>query len=62
MTMRIITFKIEQDDLERMEIARMTMHMERSEFIRKAITYYIKHEYKPNNNMTKAKVEKGVRL
>jgi len=62
MTMRVITFKIEQDDLERMETARMAMGMERSEFIRMAIKYYLEHEYKPKENVTKARVEKGVRL
>ena len=61
-TMRVVTFKIEQDDLERMEVARMAMGMERSEFIRKAIQYYIDHEYKPKESVSKARVEKGVRL
>ena len=62
MTMRVITFKIEQDDLEMMEVARMAMGMERSEFIRRAIKYYIEHEYKPKEDVGKARVEKGVRL
>jgi len=62
MTMRVVTFKIEQDDLERMEVARMAMGVERSEFIRRAIKYYIEHEYKPKDDITKARVEKGVRL
>ena len=57
-----MTFKIEQDDLERMEVVRMAMGMERSEFIRKAIQYYIEHEYKPKESVGKARVEKGVRL
>ena len=61
-TMRVVTFKIEQDDLERMEVARMDMGMERSEFIRRAIQYYIEHEYKPKETINKARVEKGVRL
>jgi len=60
--MRVVTFKIEQDDLEKMEVVRMAMGMERSEFIRKAIQYFIEHEYKPKENVTKARVEKGVRL
>jgi len=60
--MRVVTFKIEQDDLERMELVRMAMGMERSEFIRMAIKYYIEHEYKPKNTIGKARVEKGVRL
>jgi len=60
--MRVVTFKIEQDDLERMEVVRMAMGMERSEFIRKAIQYYIEHEYKPKESVGKARVEKGVRL
>ena len=60
--MRVITFKIEQDDLERMEVVRMAMGMERSEFIRRAIQYYIEHEYKPKESIGKARVEKGVRL
>ena len=62
MTMRVVTFKIEQTDLEIMETARMAMGMERSEFIRKAIQYYIEHEYKPKDTVGKARVEKGVRL
>ena len=57
-----MTFKIEQDDLERMEVVRMAMGMERSEFIRMAIKYYIEHEYKPKETIGKARVEKGVRL
>ena len=62
MTMRVVTFKMEQDDLERMEVARMAMGLERSEFIRKAIKYFIEHEYKPKETVGKARVEKGVRL
>jgi metal-responsive CopG/Arc/MetJ family transcriptional regulator len=45
-----------------MEVVRMAMGLERSEFIRKAIQYFIEHEYKPKENVTKARVEKGVRL
>jgi len=62
MTMSVVTFKIERDLLELVESMRINTNMNRSEFIRHALQYYIEHEYKPNNNVTKAKVEKGVRF
>ena len=62
MTMSVVTFKIERDLLELVESMRINTNMNRSEFIRHALQYYIEHEYKPKNTMAKATVEKGVRL
>ena len=62
MVMSVVTFKIERDLLELVESMRINTNMNRSEFIRNALQYYIEHEYKPKSKMPKAKVEKGVRL
>jgi len=58
MSMRVVTFKIEQDLLELVDLMRIRLNMNRSEFIRYAIKYYLDHEYKPNEKIPKAKVEK----
>jgi metal-responsive CopG/Arc/MetJ family transcriptional regulator len=58
MSMRVVTFKIEQDLLELMDLMRVKLNMNRSEFIRYTIKYYLDHEYKPNEKIPKAKVEK----
>ena len=58
MATRVVTFKIEQDLLELVDLMRIKLNMNRSEFIRYAIEYYIKHEYRSNEKVQKAKVEK----
>jgi len=62
MSMRVVTFKIELDDFEKMEAVRLGMNVGRSEFIRRAIKYYLEHEFKDRDKVPTAKVEKGVRL
>jgi metal-responsive CopG/Arc/MetJ family transcriptional regulator len=62
MGMVVITFKIDRDMLELVEATRISLNMNRSEFIRHAIEYYIEHEYKPKQQIPKARVEKIVRF
>jgi len=56
--MRVVTFKIEEDLLGLVDLMRVKLNMNRSEFIRYVIQYYLDHEYKPNEKIPKAKVEK----
>jgi len=58
MTMRVVTFKVEQDLLELVDLMRIKLNMNRSEFMRYVIQYYLDREYKPNEKVPKAKVEK----
>jgi len=58
MTMRVVTFKVEQDLLELVDLMRIKLNMNRSEFMRYVIQYYLDREYKPNETVPKAKVEK----
>jgi Ribbon-helix-helix protein, copG family. len=60
--MVVVTVKLERDMLELVDTMRVALNMNRSEFIRHVIQYYIDREYTPKQTMPKAKVEKGVRL
>jgi len=60
--MIVITFKMDRDMLELVEAMRLDLNMNRSEFIRHVIQYYIEHEYKPKQQTPKARVEKIVRF
>jgi len=60
--MRVVTFKIPRDQLELVDTISIKLKMNRSEFIRYIIDYYIQHEYRPKETVPKAKVEKGVRF
>jgi len=60
--MRVVTFKIPQDMLEIVDSICIGSKMNRSEFIRYVIEYYITHEYRSKETVPKAKVEKGVRF
>jgi len=56
--MRVVTFKLEQDLLELIELMRVRLNMNRSEFIRYMIQYYLEREYYPKEKVPEAKVEK----
>ena len=58
MTMRVVTFKVEQDLLDLVDLIRVKLNMNRSEFIRYVIQYYLDREYKSDEVVSKAKVEK----
>ena len=58
MATRVVTVKIETDLLELIDMVRIKLDMNRSEFIRYAVKYYIDHEYRSNEKVPKAKVEK----
>jgi len=60
--MIVITFKMDRDMLELVEAMRLDLNMNRSEFIRHVIQYYIEHEYKPKQQTPKARVERIVRF
>ena len=60
--MVVVTVKMEKDMLELVDTMRIALNMNRSEFIRHVVQYYIDREYIPKQKVPKAKVEKGVRL
>jgi len=62
MNMIVVTFKMERDMLELVDGMRIELNMNRSEFLRHVIQYYIEHEYKPKNTVPKARVERIMRL
>jgi metal-responsive CopG/Arc/MetJ family transcriptional regulator len=60
--MVVVTVKLERDMLDLVDTIRVALNMNRSEFIRHVIQYYIDREYIPKQKVPEAKVEKGVRL